>query len=69
MKVLGLAVSEEMSFEAIVDDTRRTSHDGRRTLTDGNSSPSASGSGELKSRTFQNIKKKKYSELDTRKNV
>ena len=27
IKALGLAVSEEMSFEAIVDDARRTTHD------------------------------------------
>ena len=46
IKALGLAVSEEMSFEAIVDDgrrttddARRTTDDGRRTLADGNSSP------------------------------
>ena len=44
-----------MSFEAIVDDgrrtkddARRTTDDGRRTLADGNSSPWAYGSGELK---------------------
>ena len=36
----GLAVSEKMSFEAVVDDARRT-------LGDGNSSPWAYGSGEL----------------------
>ena len=41
MKALGLAVLEAMSFEAIVDDARRTT-------ADGNSSPGASGSGELK---------------------
>ena len=35
IKVLGLAVSDEMSFKAIVDDTRRTSHDRRLTTHDG----------------------------------
>ena len=43
IKALGLAVSEEMLFKAIVDDARRT-------LANGNSSPWAYGSGELKSR-------------------
>ena len=28
MKALGLGVSEEMLFKAIVDDARRTTHDG-----------------------------------------
>ena len=37
INALGLAVLEEMSFEAIVDDAR----DGRRTLGDDNSSPGA----------------------------
>ena len=37
-----------MSFEAIVDDVRRATHDGRRTSNDHNSSPRANGSGELK---------------------
>ena len=37
-----------MSFDAIVNDARRTTDDGRRTLADGNSSPWAYGSGELK---------------------
>ena len=48
MKALGLAVSEEMLFKAIVDDGRRTTDDGRRTLANGNSSPWAYVSGELK---------------------
>ena len=46
-------VSEEMLFKAncwrrTTDDARRTSHDARRTLANGNSSPWAYGSGELK---------------------
>ena len=39
IKAQGLAVSEEMSFEVIVDDGRYSTHDGRRTLADANSSP------------------------------